>query len=103
MFGSPKSIAKTMVRSYMAYRTRFPELSKEQILRKTLEARYPPGSKHAITWEEVANFREDIRSLTCYVVSTETESIMNAGPRHLDRVWRIVDETVERYVPDELR
>jgi len=103
MFGSQKSIAKTMVRSYLVYRRNYPQLPKKEILRKTLESRYPPNSKYPITWDDVADICNDIRSLTVFIVSAETETLLNAGPGHMHRVITTVNKVIERYVPEDLQ
>ncbi len=104
MFGSPKSIAKTMVRSYMAYRTRFPDLSDQQALRKALEARYPPGSKYAITWDSLADDEKDIKSLTMYVIMAETDTLLNAGDfKRYEQISDIIDQVIDQMVPEHLQ
>lgn len=108
--GSVGSIARTMAKSYLAIKRNYPDISKRELLKRTLSSRVRayrmlkqpvPGDEFLREWLEYA--KGSLTELTWSVILWEHSELYDVDNEAYATAREVVEEEIEKYVPKEVK
>ena len=101
MPGSPRTVAKAMLRAYTSYKRDLPESSRKDALRYTIESRYRiVKAMEPDKMESILSEAETLGHMVFLVVAHENPAA--AHPMMMRRTVLDLHEFFEEHAPDEL-